>query len=113
MERLFMLIALYAALGASASTRQLQLIPQPVKAELRVGVFVTAGCRVECEGFDARPDRLTALAGQLITPCDPTSSWNGANTVVLRRDPAAGIPAEGYRIDISARRAQFTAGDEA
>ena len=113
MKRLFMLIALYAALGASASTRQLQLIPQPVKAELRVGVFVTAGCRVECEGFDARPDRLTALAGQLITPCDPTSSWNGANTVVLRRDPAAGIPAEGYRIDISARRAQLTAGDEA
>ena len=113
MKRLFMLIALYAALGASASTRQLQLIPQPVKAELRVGVFVTAGCRVVCEGFDARPDRLTALAGQLITPCDPTSSWNGANTVVLRRDPAAGIPAEGYRIDISARRAQLTAGDEA
>lgn len=113
MKRILTLIALCAAFAASASTRQLQVIPQPVKAELRVGVFVTAGCRVECEGFDTRPDRLTALAGQLVTPCDPASSWNGANAVVLRRDPAAGIPAEGYRIDISARRAQLTAGDEA
>lgn len=113
MKRIFTLIALCTAFAASASTRQLQVIPQPVKAELRVGVFVTAGCRVECEGFDTRPDRLTALAGQLVTPCDPASSWNGANAVVLRRDPAAGIPAEGYRIDISARRAQLTAGDEA
>ena len=113
MKRILTLIALCTAFAASASTRQLQVIPQPVKAELRVGVFVTAGCRVECEGFDTRPDRLTALAGQLVTPCDPASSWNGANAVVLRRDPAAGIPAEGYRIDISARRAQLTAGDEA
>lgn len=113
MKRILTLIALCAAFAASASTRQLQVIPQPVKAELRVGVFVTAGCRVECEGFDTRPDRLTALAGQLVTPCDPASSWNGANAVVLRRDPAAEIPAEGYRIDISARRAQLTAGDEA
>nr|WP_195461607.1 beta-N-acetylhexosaminidase [Alistipes sp. D31t1_170403_E11] len=113
MKRILTLIALCAAFAASASTRQLQVIPQPVKAELRVGIFVTAGCRVECEGFDTRPDRLTALAGQLVTPCDPASSWNGANAVVLRRDPAAGIPAEGYRIDISARRAQLTAGDEA
>ena len=113
MKRIFTLIALCTAFAASASTRQLQVIPQPVKAELRVGVFVTAGCRVECEGFDTWPDRLTALAGQLVTPCDPASSWNGANAIVLRRDPAAGIPAEGYRIDISARRAQLTAGDEA
>ncbi len=113
MKRILTLIALCTAFAASASTRQLQVIPQPVKAELRVGVFVTAGCRVECEGFDTRPDRLTALAGQLVTPCDPASSWNGANAVVLRRDPAAEIPAEGYRIDISARRAQLTAGDEA
>ena len=113
MKRILTLIALCTAFAASASTRQLQVIPQPVKAELRVGVFVTAGCRVECEGFVTRPDRLTALAGQLVTPCDPASSWNGANAVVLRRDPAAGIPAEGYRIDISARRAQLTAGDEA
>ncbi|MBS4767075.1 beta-N-acetylhexosaminidase [Alistipes sp. kh20] len=113
MKRIFTLIALCTAFAASASTRQLQVIPQPVKAELRVGVFVTAGCRVECEGFDTRSDRLTALAGQLVTPCDPASSWNGANAIVLRRDPAAGIPAEGYRIDISARRAQLTAGDEA
>mgnify|MGYP000793672495 FL=1 len=113
MKRILTLIALCTAFAASASTRQLQVIPQPVKAELRVDVFVTAGCRVECEGFDTRPDRLTALAGQLVTPCDPASSWNGANAVVLRRDPAAGIPAEGYRIDISARRAQLTAGDEA
>ena len=113
MKRRLTLIALCTAFAASASTRQLQVIPQPVKAELRVGVFVTAGCRVECEGFDTRPDRLTALAGQLVTPCDPASSWNGANAVVLRRDPAAEIPAEGYRIDISARRAQLTAGDEA
>ena len=113
MKRILTLIALCTAFAASASTRQLQVIPLPVKAELRVGVFVTAGCRVECEGFDTRPDRLTALAGQLVTPCDPASSWNGANAVVLRRDPAAEIPAEGYRIDISARRAQLTAGDEA
>ena len=43
MKRILTLIALCTAFAASASTRQLQVIPQPVKAELRVGVFVTAG----------------------------------------------------------------------
>ena len=52
MKRILTLIALCIVSGVSASTRQLQIIPQPVKAELRTGVFVTAGCRVEWEGFD-------------------------------------------------------------
>ena len=99
--------------GVSASTRQLQISPQPVKAELRTGVFVTAGCRVEWEGFDIRPENLAALTGRLVKPCHPASTWNGVNAIVLRRDTAAGIPAEGYRIDISARRAQLSAGDDA
>ena len=46
MKRILTLIALCIVSGVSASTRQLQIIPQPVKAELRTGVFVTAGCRV-------------------------------------------------------------------
>ena len=50
---------------------------------------------------------------RLRTPCHPASTWNGVNAIVLRRDTAAGIPAEGYRIDISARRAQLSAGDDA
>ena len=113
MKRILTLIALCIVSGVSASTRQLQIIPQPVKAELRTGVFVTAGCRVEWEGFDIRPENLAALTGRLVKPCHPASTWNGVNTIVLRRDTAAGIPAEGYRIDISARRAQLSAGDDA
>ena len=42
MKRILTLIALCIVSGVSASTRQLQIIPQPVKAELRTGVFVTA-----------------------------------------------------------------------
>ena len=113
MKRILTLIALCIVSGVSASTRQLQIIPQPVKAELRTGVFVTAGCRVEWEGFDIRPENLAALTGRLVKPCHPASTWNGVNAIVLRRDTAAGIPAEGYRIDISARRAQLSAGDDA
>ena len=113
MKRILTLIALCIVSGVSASTRQLQIIPQPVKAELRTGVFVTAGCRVEWEGFDIRPENLAALTGRLVKPCHPASTWNGVNASVLRRDTAAGIPAEGYRIDISARRAQLSAGDDA
>ena len=113
MKRILTLIALCIVSGVSASTRQLQIIPQPVKAELRTGVFVTAGCRVEWEGFDIRPENLAALTGRLVKPCHPASTWNGLNAIVLRRDTAAGIPAEGYRIDISARRAQLSAGDDA
>ena len=113
MKRILTLIALCIVSGVSASTRQLQIIPQPVKAELRTGVFVTAGCRVEWEGFDIRPENLAALTGRLVKPCHPASTWNGVNAIVLRRDTAAGIPAEGYRIDISARRAQLSAGDAA
>ena len=113
MKRILTLIALCIVSGVSASTRQLQIIPQPVKAELRTGVFVTAGCRVEWEGFDNRPENLAALTGRLVKPCHPASTWNGVNAIVLRRDTAAGIPAEGYRIDISARRAQLSAGDDA
>ena len=113
MKRILPLIALCIVSGVSASTRQLQIIPQPVKAELRTGVFVTAGCRVEWEGFDIRPENLAALTGRLVKPCHPASTWNGVNAIVLRRDTAAGIPAEGYRIDISARRAQLSAGDDA
>lgn len=105
MKRILTLIALCIVSGVSASTRQLQIIPQPVKAELRTGVFVTAGCRVEWEGFDIRPENLAALTGRLVKPCHPASTWNGVNAIVLRRDTAAGIPPEGYRIDISARRA--------
>ena len=113
MKRILTLIALCIVSGVSASTRQLQIIPQPVKAELRTGVFVTAGCRVEWEGFDIRPENLAALTGRLVKPCHPAPTWNGVNAIVLRRDTAAGIPAEGYRIDISARRAQLSAGDDA
>ena len=113
MNRILTLIALCIVSGVSASTRQLQIIPQPVKAELRTGVFVTAGCRVEWEGFDIRPENLAALTGRLVKPCHPASTWNGVNAIVLRRDTAAGIPPEGYRIDISARRAQLSAGDDA
>ena len=113
MKRILTLIALCIVSGVSASTRQLQIIPQPVKAELRTGVFVTAGCRVEWEGFDIRPENLAALTGRLVKPCHPASTWNGVNAIVLRRDTAAGIPAEGYRIDISARRAQLSAGADA
>ena len=113
MKRILTLIALCIVSGVSASTRQLQIIPQPDKAELRTGVFVTAGCRVEWEGFDIRPENLAALTGRLVKPCHPASTWNGVNAIVLRRDTAAGIPAEGYRIDISARRAQLSAGDDA
>ena len=113
MKRILTLIALCIVSGVSASTRQLQIIPQPVKAELRTSVFVTAGCRVEWEGFDIRPENLAALTGRLVKPCHPASTWNGVNAIVLRRDTAAGIPAEGYRIDISARRAQLSAGDDA
>ena len=113
MKRILTLIALCIVSGVSASTRQLQIIPKPVKAELRTGVFVTAGCRVEWEGFDIRPENLAALTGRLVKPCHPASTWNGVNAIVLRRDTAAGIPPEGYRIDISARRAQLSAGDDA
>ncbi len=113
MKRILTLIALCIVSGVSASTRQLQIIPQPVKAELRTGVFVTAGCRVEWEGFDIRPENLAALTGRLVKPCHPASTWNGVNAIVLRRDTAAGIPPDGYRIDISARRAQLSAGDDA
>ncbi len=113
MKRILTLIALCIVSGVSASTRQLQIIPQPVKAELRTGVFVTAGCRVEWEGFDIQPENLAALTGRLVKPCHPASTWNGVNAIVLRRDTAAGIPPEGYRIDISARRAQLSAGDDA
>lgn len=113
MKKLFLLIALCAALGSSASTRQLQLIPQPVRADLHPGVFVTAGCRIASEGFALRPERLETLAAQLSRPCDPTSTWCGVNVLVLHRDTTAGIPAEGYRIEISPRRAELTAGDEA
>ena len=113
MKRILTLIALCIVSGVSASTRHLQIIPQPVKAELRTGVFVTAGCRVEWEGFDIRPENLAALTGRLVKPCHPASTWNGVNAIVLRRDTAAGIPPEGYRIDISARRAQLSAGDDA
>ena len=113
MKRILTLIALCIVSGVSASTRQLQIIPQPVKAELRTGVFVTAGCRVEWEGFDIRPENLAALTRRLVKPCHPASTWNGVNAIVLRRDTAAGIPPEGYRIDISARRAQLSAGDDA
>ena len=113
MKRILTLIALCIVSGVSASTRQLQIIPQPVKAELRTGVFVTAGCRVEWDGFDIRPENLAALTGRLVKPCHPASTWNGVNAIVLRRDTAAGIPPEGYRIDISARRAQLSAGDDA
>ena len=113
MKRILTLIALCIVSGVSASTRQLQIIPQPVKAELRTGVFVTAGCRVEWEGFDIRPENLAALTGRLVKPCHPASTWTGVNAIVLRRDTAAGIPPEGYRIDISARRAQLSAGDDA
>ena len=113
MKRILTLIALCIVSGVSASTRQLQIIPQPVKAELRTGVFVTAGCRVEWEGFDIRPENLAALTGRLVKPCHPASTWNGVNAIVLRPDYAYGLPAEGYRIDISARRAQLSAGDDA
>ena len=113
MKRILTLIALCIVSGVSASTRQLQISPPPVKAELRTGVFVTAGCRVEWEGFDIRPENLAALTGRLVKPCHPASTWNGVNAIVLRRDTAAGIPPEGYRIDISARRAQLSAGDDA
>ena len=113
MKRILTLIALCIVSGVSASTRQLQIIPQPVKAELRTGLFVTAGCRVEWEGFAIRPENLAALTGRLVKPCHPASTWNGVNAIVLRRDTAAGIPPEGYRIDISARRAQLSAGDDA
>ena len=113
MKRILTLIALCIVSGVSASTRQLQIIPQPVKAELRTGVFVTAGCRVEWEGFDIRPENLAALTGRLVKPSHPASTRNGVNAIDLRRDTAAGIPPEGYRIDISARRAQLSAGDDA
>ena len=36
----------------------LQLIPQPVRAELREGHFAAPGCKVTAEGFASRPEGL-------------------------------------------------------
>lgn len=43
MKKLFPLIAVLATLCATAAQRPLQLIPQPVRAELREGHFAAPG----------------------------------------------------------------------
>ena len=46
MKKLFPLIAVLATLCATAAQRPLQLIPQPVRAELREGHFAAPGSSV-------------------------------------------------------------------
>lgn len=58
MKKLFPLIAVLATLCATAAQRPLQLIPQPVRAELREGLFAARGCKVTAEGFASRPEGL-------------------------------------------------------
>ena len=113
MKRILTLIALCIVSGVSASTRQLQIIPPARQGRTPYGRLRHGRMPRRMGRFRHPAENLAALTGRLVKPCHPASTWNGVNAIVLRRDTAAGIPAEGYRIDISARRAQLSAGDDA
>lgn len=112
MKKLLTLIAVLGTLCATATTRQLQLIPQPVRAELREGVFAAPGCKITAEGFASHPEELIDLISPLTSPHGKRTPKKGASTLLLQLDTRAGIPSEGYRLAVTPRRAELTAGDE-
>ena len=112
MKKLFPLIAVLATLCATAAQRPLQLIPQPVRAELREGHFAAPGCKVTAEGFASRPEGLIRVASALAAPHGKQPARKTRNTLLLQLDSRAGIPAEGYRLRVAEHEAELTAGDE-
>ena len=112
MKKLFPLIAVLATLCATAAQRPLQLIPQPVRAELREGHFAAPGCKVTAEGFASRPEGLIRVASALAAPHGKQPARKTRNTLLLQLDARAGIPAEGYRLRVAEHEAELTAGDE-
>ncbi|WP_298030412.1 beta-N-acetylhexosaminidase [uncultured Alistipes sp.] len=112
MKKLLLAIAVLHTVCVAASSRQLHIIPQPVRAELREGVFAAPGCRITAKGFPSQPGDLLRLASELAAPREKGSSRRGASTLLLRLDTTAGIPREGYRIRVTPHSAQLTAGDE-
>ena len=112
MKKLFPLIAVLATLCATAAQRPLQLIPQPVRAELREGHFAAPGCKVTAEGFASRPEGLIRVASALAAPHGKQPARKTRNTLLLQLDTRAGIPAEGYRLRVAEHEAELTAGDE-
>ncbi len=90
----------------------LQLIPQPVRAELREGHFAAPGCKVTAEGFASRPEGLIRVASALAAPHGKQPARKTRNTLLLQLDARAGIPAEGYRLRVAEHEAELTAGDE-
>ena len=112
MKKLLTLIAVLGTLCAAAAPRQLQIIPQPVRAELREGAFAAPGCKVIAEGFASQPEGLLRLASGLVTPHAEGVPKKKAGTLLLRLDAKAGIPHEGYRLRVSPHKAELTAGDE-
>ena len=112
MKKLFPLIAVLATLCATAAQRPLQLIPQPVRAELREGHFAAPGCKVTAEGFASRPEGLIRVASALAAPHGKQPARKTRNTLLLQLDARAGIPAEGYRLRVAEHAAELTAGDE-
>ena len=112
MKKLFPLIAVLATLCATAAQRPLQLIPQPVRAELREGHFAAPGCKVTAEGFASRPEGLIRVASALAAPHGKQPARKTRNTLLLQLDTRAGIPAKGYRLRVAEHEAELTAGDE-
>lgn len=92
MKKLFPLIAVLATLCATAAQRPLQLIPQPVRAELREGHFAAPGCKVTAEGFASRPEGLIRMASALAAPHGKQPARKTRNTLLLQLDARAASP---------------------
>ena len=95
MKKLVPLIAVLATLCATAAQRPLQLIPQPVRAELREGHFAAPGCKVTAEGFASRPEGLIRVASALAVPHGKQPARKTRNT-----------------LRVAEHEAELTAGDE-
>ena len=118
--RLGVALALLAVAGsASAQADRYPLVPWPAHLEARDGTFVltastrvlaSGGAEAVAEGW-AAPLRLASLlplpVGPLVEAAAP------AGTVAFVLDPAAGLPAEGYRLDASPEAVVVTATTEA
>lgn len=89
------------------------LIPAPAQSQLRDGQLqLAASAGIHTSGgaaADAAARRVEQLAGRLHGLAFERAASAEAAAIVLRLDEAAGLPAEAYRIDIDAQRAELVA----
>lgn len=110
---IFAVTILFSCLGAQAQN----IVPKPVSVERRAGeFFLDENVRINYSSAELAP--LAGYLGEYLPGCRIVFNVGEYGTytrtrgqIYLELDPAMGLPAEGYRIDVSDDRARICGKD--